>query len=170
MRSLLTIPILALLAIATFVLADVDFDNAVKCGKRFPVIQDSFHVFCNHPHNGDLRSMQGGMMIPSTWAQEGIGYTGARGNRYRVAVESSCSPGQWLPFKYCMSQFNAMCANTRNPWGYQTAHYGNNGCQKFVIGPRKSRAQSTMPSDFCPYTSDQDRKDWHKSQGLKLWY
>jgi len=165
MRNILTLPILALLALTTFVTADVDFDNAVKCGKRFPKIQDSFHVFCNHPHDGDIRSMQGGMMIPSTWAQEGIGYTGASGNRYRVAVESNCGrPGQWLPFKCCMSQFNEMCANTSDKLGYVTKRYGNRGCQKFVVGPRKSRAVSTMPSDYCPFTDAQQCTDWRKQQ------
>ena len=168
MRNILTLPILALFALVALVSADRDWDNQVKCGKRFPNIQQIITAFCNHPHNGDIRSMQPGMMVPSTWAQQGIGYTGRRGNRFRVAVESTCRPGQWLPFKYCVSQFNEMCANTPNTWGYATKHYGNSGCQKFVIGPRKSRAGSTMPLDFCPFTDAQQCKDWKKSQTLGL--
>jgi len=151
MRNPITLSIVALLALVAFASADVDFDNSVKCGRRFPQIQIWFSAFCRHPHDGDFLSSRGGMMVPSNWAHEGLGHTGLRGNRFRLAVESSCQPAQWVPYKWCMSQFNAMCANTKNKWGYQTQHFGESGCQKFIIGPRKSPEKYTLPSSWCRY-------------------
>ncbi|KAM0703236.1 hypothetical protein Q7P35_009174 [Cladosporium inversicolor] len=152
MRNHITLPLLALLAFITFTSAASDWQNAVKCGKRFPNIQGTIQYFCNSPYTGDIKTNSGGMMVPSGWAQEGIGYTGERGNRFRVAVESSCQPAQYLPYKYCMSQFNAMCANTKNKWGYHTQHFGASGCQKFIIDPRSGRGKIMLPSTYCPFT------------------
>lgn len=165
MRNLITLPLLALLALITFVSAASDWQNAVKCGQRFPEINAAFEFFCRNPHNGAIRSPQGGMMIPSPWAQEGVGHTGRRGNRFRVAVESSCSPAQYLPYKYCMSQLQAMCANTKNKWGYHTQHFGASGCQKFIIGPRSSSGKTRIPSTYCPWNTAQRCAKWKAEKG-----
>ena len=151
MRNHIALPLLALLALLTFTSAASDWQNAVKCGQRFPQINSAIEYFCRYPRNGDYKSGQGGMMIPSPWSQEGVGYTGLRGNRFRVAVESSCSPAQYLPYKWCKSQFQAMCANTKNKWGYHTQHFGTSGCQKFIIGPRSSSGKYRLPNFFCPF-------------------
>jgi hypothetical protein len=168
MKTHITIPLLALLALITFTAAASDWQNAVKCGKRFPEINSAFDTFCRNPRNGDIHSGQGGMMVPSPWAQEGVGHTGLRGNRFSVRVESSCSPAQYLPYKYCMSQFQAMCANTPNIWGYQTQHFGASGCQKFIVGPRSSSGKSRVPSWYCPWNDAKKCADFKKRKGY-IW-
>jgi hypothetical protein len=150
MRNFITLPILALLALITLASANSEWQNAVKCGKRFPMIQLAIDLFCNHSKDGNWKTVTGGMMIPSEWARQGMGQTGIRGNRFKVAIEGTCSAAQWLPRKYCVSQFQAMCANTKNKWGYHTQRFGNNGCQHFIIGPRTSKDDITIP----------DLKDW----------
>ena len=168
MRSHISLLLPALLALITFTSAASDFQNAVKCGRRFPKIQNAFEFFCNNPPTGEMKTNRGEMMVPSGWAQEGIGYTGARGNRFRIAVESSCSPAQYLPYKYCMSQFNAMCANTSNKWGYHTQHFGASGCQKFIIGPRSSPGKLSLPSTYCPVMNPKQCETWRKKQSRLL--
>lgn len=160
MRNHITLPLLALLALLTFTSAASDWQNAVKCGQRFPQINSAIEYFCRYPRNGDYKSGQGGMMIPSPWSQEGVGYTGLRGNRFRVVVDSSCSPAQYLPYKWCKSQFQAMCANTKNKWGYHTQHFGTSGCQKFIIGPRSSSGKYRLPDFFCPFNDSKLCAKW----------
>ena len=160
MRNHITLPLLALLALLTFTSAASDWQNAVKCGQRFPQINSALEYFCRNPRNGDYKSGQGGMMIPSPWSQEGVGYTGLRGNRFRVAVESSCSPAQYLPYRWCKSQFQAMCANTKNKWGHQTQHFGASGCQKFIIGPRISSGKTRIPVSYCPFNDVEKCRRW----------
>jgi hypothetical protein len=167
MRNHIALPLLALLALITLTSAASDWQNAVKCGQRFPVIQYTIGYFCNNPRDGDIKTNRGGMMIPSGWAQEGLGNTGKRGNRFSIRVESSCSPRQYLPYKYCMSQFNAMCANTKNKWGYHTQHFGASGCQKFIIGPRSTRGGVTLPSTYCPFDNDPEGCKMYRE---RKWY
>ena len=168
MRTPITFPLLALLALITLATAASNWENAIKCGKRFPEINSAFEAFCRYPRNGDVKSSQGGMMIPSPWAQEGVGHTGLRGNKFSVRIESSCSPAQWLPYKYCISQLLAMCIYTPNKWGYQTNHFGASGCQKFIIGPRSTSGKTRLPSSYCPWDDAKKCADFKKRKGYIL--
>ncbi|KAK5716446.1 hypothetical protein LTR15_009337 [Elasticomyces elasticus] len=69
------------------------------------------------------------MVIPSDWAKNGMsGYNG----KTIVHIRGKCSPAQWVPQQYCMSQFFEMCAQGGKHGGSKR-NYGNNGCQKWEI-------------------------------------
>jgi hypothetical protein len=146
MRIFTALPILALLAFLTITSATeaTKWQNAVKCGQRFDRINYIIDMFCRHSQ--EATEMRNGMYVPSEWAKQGIGMTGVRGNRFVVKIEGNCQPAQYVPYDWCKSQFQAMCANTKNKWGYQTQHFGRNSCQKFIIGPRSSPQGATVPT------------------------
>lgn len=142
MKTFTTLPIIFFLTLVSWASAASSFENATKCGARFPRINIAIEAFCRHSKT----DVNNSMMIPSEYARQGIGSTGKRGNRFIVRVEGNCNPPQWLPYKWCVAQFQEMCANAKNPWGYHTQNFGNNGCQKFIIGPRQSSGYLTKPN------------------------
>lgn len=139
MKNFITLSILALFACVSFTSAATPFQNQVKCGKRFPMISFAIDTFCKH----SVDYAKGGFVVPSPYAKSGFGTTGIRNNRFIVKIESRCQP-QWLPYKWCVSQLNDMCANTKNKWGYHTQRFGKGSCQKFIIGPRSSPEDTTL--------------------------
>jgi hypothetical protein len=146
MKNFTALPILALLAFIAVASATeaTKWQNAVKCGQRFDRINYIIDVFCRHSQ--EASEMRNGMYGPSEWAKQGIGMTGARGNRFVVKIEGNCQPAQYVPYDWCKAQFQQMCATTKNKWGCQTQSFGQNSCQKFIIGPRSSPQAATVPT------------------------
>ncbi|KAK4504213.1 hypothetical protein PRZ48_005129 [Zasmidium cellare] len=66
-----------------------------------------------------------GIVVPSSYAGKGMGggYNGES-----VQITGSCSPPQWVPQEYCVSQFKMMCSN-----GRRERKFGRNGCQTWKI-------------------------------------
>ncbi|KAF2864043.1 hypothetical protein K470DRAFT_50583 [Piedraia hortae CBS 480.64] len=67
------------------------------------------------------------MRVPNSRAFAGITNQGAM-----VTIDGTTCKSEWIPQKYCLSQFFNMCAHgDRN--GQATASYGTHGCQKWQI-------------------------------------
>ncbi|KAF2485864.1 hypothetical protein BDY17DRAFT_322671 [Neohortaea acidophila] len=89
---------------------------ASRCAAKNGAIQDAIDLFCTNTH----------IMVPSQWAHDGLQF----GNAH-VSIRGHCSPAQWVPQQYCVSQFQHLCAGTYGGFGF--AHYGEGGCQEFRI-------------------------------------
>ncbi|KAK5138250.1 hypothetical protein LTR08_003311 [Meristemomyces frigidus] len=101
--------------------------NEQKCQSKNKNVPLAIEAFCA-PTN---------LVVPSTYATNGK-HAGQFGPKDTVVtITGSCSPAQWVPQKYCLSQFYEMCAYS-NKKGAQTNAYGRNGCQswKIDVGPR----------------------------------
>lgn len=103
----------------------------LQCSSRFPRINGAIEKFCYKITNGKANN---DIVVPSSYAANGVKFYGLKGNQLQVRITGDCKPGQWLPSQYCLSQFYAMCASTRDPRGYNVHTFGNNGCQSFQIG------------------------------------
>lgn len=147
MKTFVTSPILALIAIIAFVSAASDFQNAVKCGQRFPRINQAIEILCNKMKDGKPTN---DLMVPSTYAQKGVGTTGLKGNKIYVGISGNCATPQWVPAQWCKAQFHDLCANTRDPRGWNWRAHGKGGCQKFKIQGRSDPAFTFGPRDFTP--------------------
>jgi hypothetical protein len=133
-----TVPIiLALLTFAALVSVGTDFENAAKCGKRFPRINQAIEIFCGKSKDNKLTN---DLVVPSKYADQGVGITGYEGNKILVAIKGNCEPAQWVPYNWCNAQFHDLCANSEH--GYAWRAHGKNGCQKFVIGTRMDEAKT----------------------------
>lgn len=147
--KLFTLPILTLLALITFVSAASDFQNAVKCGKRFPRINQAIEIFCNKQAPGG--KLTNDLTVPSKYASGGVGTTSLKNSKILVAIKGNCSPAQWIPHNWCLAQFHDLCANTKNRHGFVSRNFGNNRCQQFVIEPRSDKAFTRGPrGGFVP--------------------
>lgn len=147
MKSLSTLALLTLLALAALASAASDFENAVKCGQRFPRINQAIEIFCNKA-DGDGPSND--IKVPSQYAGRGVGTIGMKGNKLHIKIDGNCSPPQWVPHQWCLAQFHDLCANTRDPRGWNWRAYGRNGCQKFKIQGRSDGATAFGPRPFTP--------------------
>ncbi|KAK3109871.1 hypothetical protein LTR53_016417 [Teratosphaeriaceae sp. CCFEE 6253] len=109
---------LATLLACLAVFATADNDLASCAGKNQGVV-NAIGRFCQKTD----------MTVPSWWAQRGMD---SPDGRTQVHISGKCAPPQWVPQKYCFSQFWNMCA-----WGGHhggsVRHYGTNNCQKWVI-------------------------------------
>ena len=119
-----------LLSLFNFTTADVNYDNQVVCGKKFPRINGAISTFCQKGTDGVLTN---DLICPSIYAETGYQFTGLGGNQIRIKVTGHCNPQQWIPAHYCLSQFYDLCAKTTDPHGYGRRQYGNSACQGFVI-------------------------------------
>lgn len=98
-----------------------DKTNIKICRKTNPDILAAIDAFCNKP-GGDT------MMVPSEYAKAGkiVG-------KAHVWIKGDCKPAQWLPKRWCLSQFHEVCGFTTFGGGYGRVDKGRNGCQKFII-------------------------------------
>ncbi|GAB1740503.1 hypothetical protein NU219Hw_g5606t1 [Hortaea werneckii] len=119
----LSIPTLlvALLA-ATEVTAKTNRD--ICWGKNSNVVQ-AIDAFCS----------KGNIVVPSPYAKKGGSARKKAGTRAaKVAVTGSCNPPQWVPQKYCKSQFMGMCARSqKGSFGASAKQFGRNKCQNWSI-------------------------------------
>lgn len=106
--------------------AEADPDTVgIVSGARAAVCKaknnDAYHAinkFCNG---------KTGIMVPSAYAKK----EKYHGNAFvKIGGESFCNPPQWVPRKWCLTQFYKVCANKK--WG--KGHFGRNKCQSFHIG------------------------------------
>jgi len=141
MKFLTISTLLALLALAALASAATDFENATKCGKRFPRINQAIDIFCGKQKDGKLTN---DLVVPSKYADQGVGTTSFDGHKILVAIKGSCDPPMWVPYNRCNAQFHDLCANSEN--GFNWRAHGKNGCQKFVIGTRMDYEEPTRSS------------------------
>jgi hypothetical protein len=80
-------------------------------------------LFANHP------PLQ---VVPSAKAWGGA-YSNNK--RVKVSIQGTCKPQQWVPMKYCLSQFIKTCAKgaRAGTYGRGEMRFGNGGCQRFMI-------------------------------------
>ncbi|KAK4544346.1 hypothetical protein LTR36_004237 [Oleoguttula mirabilis] len=103
----------AALTASTTVLAD---SNGVTCLKNHPNIHNAIGVFCGKSN----------MVIPSAYGNRGF----ASGGKW-VGIRGTCSPAQWVPMNWCISQLEEVCAQAPGD-GNNQKKFGKNGCQTFV--------------------------------------
>lgn len=162
MKSVTALALLALFAIITFASAASDFQNAVKCGQRFPRINQAIDILCTKMKDGKPTN---DLMVPSTYALKGVGTTGLKGNKLYIGISGNCPTPQWVPEQWCKAQFHDLCANTRDPRGWNWKAYGKDGCQKFKIQGRSDAAFVYGPRDFTPVGIPRMGKMAGKSRG-----
>lgn len=141
MKTFTTSTTLALLALAALTSAATDFENATKCGKRFPRINQAIELFCGKMKDAKLTN---DIVVPSKYADQGVGATSFDGQKLLVAIKGNCEPAQWVPYVWCNAQFHDLCANSEH--GYNWRAHEKDGCQKFVIGTRMDNEEPTRSS------------------------
>jgi len=95
--------IVLLTLLATSASAATDFQNAVKCGKNFPKVNQAIEAFCSKKTKNGKPAND--LVVPSDYAREGVLTLGLQGSGIKVAINGNCSPAQWIPYKWCMAQF-----------------------------------------------------------------
>ncbi|KXT03318.1 hypothetical protein AC578_3997 [Pseudocercospora eumusae] len=103
--------------------------NREICMKKNPRVISAIDIFCKNS----------GITAPSLYANTGVrwGPNGAQSpNNLALYITGSCSPPQWIPQQYCLSQFYSICA-TGGPRGMGSKKYGRNGCQKWIVAITK---------------------------------
>ena len=85
-----TLPITALLGSA------LALDDGTKCSNKDPSVVNAIGKFCQKTN----------MVVPSSYASGGM--MGYSGHQTRISITGNCSPAQWVPQKYCLSQFYNM--------------------------------------------------------------
>ncbi|TKA44987.1 hypothetical protein B0A54_03279 [Friedmanniomyces endolithicus] len=68
------------------------------------------------------------MVVPSSYAQTGHSVVNAR-----VFISSNCSPAEWVPQYWCLTQFYSLCAAGDFIDGSTSGRYGKGGCQYFEL-------------------------------------
>lgn len=110
--------IAALSAFITSALALTDYD---ECNKKNSHAVQAIQKFCSNQ----------GIMVPSDYAKTPV-HVGTGGiHDTRVWIDGPCSPAQWVPQHYCLSQFFSMCADG-DAWGGSNERMygaGNDKCQ-----------------------------------------
>nr|POE56504.1 hypothetical protein CFP56_33476 [Quercus suber] len=88
------------------------------------------------------------MVVPSDYANKGQqGYDGD--NWAFLQITGNCQPPQWVPSKYCISQFQEICA-TGDEHGAGSKTFGRDGCQTWTIsnGERESEGADEIGQMF----------------------
>ncbi|RMY70478.1 hypothetical protein D0863_05745 [Hortaea werneckii] len=120
----LTIPtlLLALLA-ATEVTAASNRDICLTKNRN---VVEAVNAFCNSKRN---------IVVPSAYAKAGGTAATKNGPRaIKVSIGGNCKPPQWVPQKYCKSQFMGMCARSaKGSYGASAKRFGRNKCQNWSI-------------------------------------
>ena len=101
-----------------------NYDSAVKCAAKNPQMNTLISSYCGH-NSGS------GLTIGGPFTRQGLLYDG-----YRALITGPNCPAdnKFVPFKYCMAQFQYMCANVGGPKGAEaTMHFGKNGCQTWKL-------------------------------------
>lgn len=97
--------------------------NAQNCAAKNPNINRAIAAFCNKDN----------LMVPTQYSENGV-----RVGNVAVSIQGTCKPAQWVPEKYCKSQFYELCASEPLEAYAINRWYG---CQDFVIaavGPSKN--------------------------------
>ena len=84
------VPIMALIG---FVLA---YDEGTQCSNKDPSVVNAIGKFCQKVN----------MVVPSNYASGGM--AGYSGHKTHIRITGSCSPAQWVPKTYCLTQFYHM--------------------------------------------------------------
>lgn len=73
-------------------------------------------------------------MVPSNYASYGASGVGVHVNVGETFDNQVCSPPQWVPQQYCLSQFFAICATgMRDGTGHAAFGAGSRKCQGWNI-------------------------------------
>lgn len=128
--------ILPVLTYTALTLAATDAQNQATCTKRFPLIAEAIDSFCNRTDDKAGQHYTDNIIVPSPYADQGFKFTKWDGTPGWVHVKGTCNPPQWLPRQWCNAQFCDLCANTKDPRGWNTRKYGQDGCQTFLIEGR----------------------------------
>ena len=129
--KLLTLLLVAFMAFASIATAKADPEPepnlaellhggalAARCHRKNKNAFDAIRKFCYG---------RSGITVPSNYAKQ----EKYAGNAFvKIGESSTCNPPQWVPRRYCISQFYQICANKK--WG--KARFGRNKCQSFHIG------------------------------------
>ncbi|TKA42476.1 hypothetical protein B0A54_06926 [Friedmanniomyces endolithicus] len=119
----LTTTLTALFATTTLAMTDLEM-----CQKKNPHAVQAIQQFCAKTD----------IVAPSSYATAGahVGTGGAHDTR--LSIEAVCSPAQWVPQKYCLSQYYNMCATGDDVGDANDRFYGagNYHCQTwhFSVG------------------------------------
>ena len=84
------VPITALIGLA------LAYDEGTQCSNKDPSVVNAIGKFCQNTK----------MVVPSSYATGGM--AGYSGHKTHIRITGSCSPAQWVPQKYCLSQFYHM--------------------------------------------------------------
>ncbi|KAI6800801.1 hypothetical protein KC363_g7062 [Hortaea werneckii] len=104
----------------------------VVCYTKNDMAIDAIHAFCSKKN----------IVVPSPYAHKGgvARKSGKKKNETNWAIavsahiDGNCKPAQWVPQKYCMSQFKTMCAKApKGAGGASERRFGRNKCQKWSI-------------------------------------
>ncbi|TKA27180.1 hypothetical protein B0A50_04517 [Salinomyces thailandicus] len=117
----LSITALLLTALAA---TEVSATHQEKCQKKNGHVVQAIQQFCGKTN----------LVVPSNYAVLGA-HVGTGGPQdTRVYITGTCSPAQWVPQKYCLSQFYALCAGSpHGSKGDSQGSYGRHGCQNWNI-------------------------------------
>ncbi|GAB7364749.1 hypothetical protein MBLNU230_g5547t1 [Neophaeotheca triangularis] len=113
----LLLGVLCLFAMQT----DAMMREAQVCARKNPAVVMAIRRFCS----------KNNIVVPSRYAGRGALFAGPRRTAV-VKITGGCSPPQWVPQKYCYSQFYAMCARGDSD-GRRNAQFGRNKCQTWSI-------------------------------------
>lgn len=118
-------PILSL-AILPTTLAASDYQNSLACAGKNPSINAAISKFCNKksPDGKYINDIT----VPGTRSAQGISVDGIR-----IRLTGVCTPKQWVPQQYCLTQLHEMCALSPHNKGFYTRRYGRGGCQIWSI-------------------------------------
>lgn len=95
---------------------------------------------CQHKNGHAVQAIQQfcaktNIVVPSTYAANGA-HVGTNGpHDTRVSITGVCSPAQWVPQKYCLSQFYNMCATGNDVGDTAGRQYGAGTykCQSWAL-------------------------------------
>ncbi|KAK5132855.1 hypothetical protein LTR08_008571 [Meristemomyces frigidus] len=121
--------LLPLLALSSVIVAD----NIDLCVKKNPSVLNAIGKFCTKFAQQDKLMIGGGPL----GRLQMTGYD----QRVVVGITGQCKPSQYVPMKYCLSQFEDMCAHG-NAHGGKHSKYGNKDCQHWKIRTCMSMAPS----------------------------
>ena len=94
-------------------------NNHDECSRIHPRVLNAIDTFCKKTD----------IVIPSWYGNAGAV---DKDDVFWVGITGKCKPAQWVPQKYCKSQFYDMCAHADKN-GESTRHYGNGKCQEWGI-------------------------------------
>ncbi|KAF2768028.1 hypothetical protein EJ03DRAFT_328584 [Teratosphaeria nubilosa] len=116
--------LLPLLTLVPLTLATKAGDTLGQCADVNPDVLNAIGIFCSGSDH---------ITVPSTYAKNG-GYGGPT-KQVHVWIDGGCSPPQWVPKQYCMTQFEQLCAEGYESRGAGQGTWGNSGCQIWTIEP-----------------------------------
>ncbi|CAK4034937.1 Hypothetical predicted protein [Lecanosticta acicola] len=118
---------LALFAMLAFASAT---DIAQQCSAKNPFVTNAIGKFCQNK----------ALLVPSDYASRGMEGKYQYAN---VMILGTCSPPQWVPQEYCMSQLYDICAKG-DKFGEGNARFGRNKCQEWRIVASNNGKQANV--------------------------